>query len=297
VVQIKRQIVTANTRNKVTYGNNNGKKTVTVHQTGNTNNGADAQAHANLQSKGNSRSASWHYSVDDKEAIQSFEDDAQCWAAGDGRGPGNLHSIHVELCINSDGDYNKTLENGAELVKHLLDKHGLSINDVKQHYDWSGKNCPAQLRANKDGISWSDFLSMVQGTKISSAPKTDVKSETIEKGSYKANLKVDGKWGNSTTTALQKALDTKVDGIISDQLSNSITTAFYGTTIDFGNGKRGSMVIKALQRKIGSKADGLIGPNTIGALQNYLDTPYDKKLSRPSVVVKELQRRLNAGTF
>ncbi len=133
------------------------------------------------------------------------------------------------------------------------------------------------------------------------APKTQVKSSTTKKTSNKskpkANLKVDGKWGNSTTKALQKALGTTQDGIISDQVHNSVTNAFYGTTIDFGNGKKGSMVIKALQRKIGSNVDGLLGPNTVGRLQQHLGTPHDKKLSRPSAVVKELQRRLNAGTF
>lgn len=163
-VAIKRQIVSDSVANKRTYGNGNKKRTITVHQTGNTNKGADAQAHANIQSKLNPRQASWHYSVDDKEIIQSFEDSAQCWHAGDGEGNGNLHSISIELCINSDGDYKKTLENGAKLVKHLIDKYGLDIGDVKQHYDWSGKNCPAQLRANKDGISWKDFLEMVNGS-------------------------------------------------------------------------------------------------------------------------------------
>lgn len=95
----------------------------------------------------------------------------------DGRGPGNLNSIAIELCINSDGDYKKTLENGAELVRHLLDKHNLSINDVKQHNDWYPKNCPAQLRAEKDGISWDDFLRMVEGKSIK-PPKKKVKSDS-----------------------------------------------------------------------------------------------------------------------
>lgn len=180
MVNIKRQIVPGSIASRVTYGNGNKKRTVTVHQTGNTSRGAGAQAHANLQSNGNARNASWHYQVDDKEIIQSFEDDAQCFHAGDGRGNGNLHSVSVEICINSDADYRKSVENGAKLVKHLLDKHGLSINDVKQHYDWSRKNCPAQIRANKDGISWEDFLNMVEGVKVAPAPKQETKSVTTK---------------------------------------------------------------------------------------------------------------------
>ena len=44
--------------------------------------GADAQVHANLQSRGNPRKASWHYQIDDKQVIQSFLDTTRCWHAG-----------------------------------------------------------------------------------------------------------------------------------------------------------------------------------------------------------------------
>uniref|UniRef100_UPI0024095D68 peptidoglycan recognition protein family protein n=1 Tax=Gracilibacillus dipsosauri TaxID=178340 RepID=UPI0024095D68 len=157
MVNIKQMIVPDNLAKRVTYGGTNKKQYITVHQTGNTSKGADAGAHARLQANGNSRNASWHYQVDDKEIIQSFEDSAQCWHAGDGRGQGNLNSIGIELCINSDGDYKKTLEKGAELVRHLMAKYNIPISNIKQHNHWSGKNCPAQIRAGKEGISWNDF--------------------------------------------------------------------------------------------------------------------------------------------
>lgn len=114
------------------------------------------------------------------------------------------------------------------------------------------------------------------------------------KATAKANLKVDGKWGSATTKALQKALGTPQDGIISNQSKNSVTESLYGG-VTYGKG--GSVVIRALQKKVGAKQDGLLGPATVRALQRYLGTVQDGKLSRPSLVVKELQRRLNAGTF
>ncbi|WP_208587945.1 N-acetylmuramoyl-L-alanine amidase family protein [Gracilibacillus suaedae] len=135
----------------------------------------------------------------------------------------------------------------------------------------------------------------VFGLNKSKKPAKPIQSKSKQK--EKEFLTVDGKWGTETTYELQKALGTIADGIISDQLRNTITEALYGSTIDFGNGKKGSLAIKALQSKIGANVDGLLGPNTIGRLQKYLGTVYDKKLSRPSLVVKELQRRLNKGTF
>lgn len=56
----------------------NPRTSVTVNETDNSSLGADAQAHAKLQSDGIVRQASWHIQVDDTEAIRSYPDEAQC---------------------------------------------------------------------------------------------------------------------------------------------------------------------------------------------------------------------------
>lgn len=188
MVLLKKQIVSNALKSKVGYNGTNGRKFITVHQTGNTSTGANAQAHADIQSRGNTRKAGWHYSVDDSLAIQSFEDTAQLWHCGDGRGNGNLNSIGIELCINADGNYKKTLENGAELVKLLMDRHNIPIENVRQHWHWSGKNCPAQIRANKDGIDWNDFLAMVKGKKVEPIKEA---ATPVSKNAYDGNSVVD----------------------------------------------------------------------------------------------------------
>jgi len=153
-----------------------------------------------------------------------------------------------------------------------------------------------KIRDNLNGYA-KDLVDALTNNK-SVKPKTKVKSvSTPERSEPSTNLTVDGKWGNATTEAMQIALGTVVDGYISDQLSNAVTKAMYGSTVKFGKGTKGSLVIKALQRLIGAKVDGLLGPQTIRQLQRYLGTVQDGVLSRPSLVVKEMQRRLNAGTF
>src|SRR5699024_2918427 len=149
---------------------------------------------------------------------------------------------------------------------------------------------PARSVAEYFGIS-----SESKPSKPASKPSKKPAPTKPSKPSYKANLAVDGKWGEGTTKALQKALGTPSDGILSGQLRNNVTEALYGNTAKFGGG--GSVVIRALQRKLGVKADGLLGPATVKALQKRLGTKQDGKLSRPSLAVKEMQRRLNAGTF
>src|SRR5690625_2376999 len=139
-LKIRKNIVAPSLAKKVTYGGTNGKKFITIHETDNTRKGADADAHSRLQASGNSRNASWQWQVDDKEAVQSFEHTTQCWAAGDGRGDGNLNSIHIEICVNSDGDFKKAVANAVELTKIIMKDENISANNVVQHNYWSGKN-------------------------------------------------------------------------------------------------------------------------------------------------------------
>lgn|SRR5699024_8929955 len=114
-------------------------------------------------------------------------------------------------------------------------------------------------------------------------------------GKKTSNMSIDGKWGVDVTKGLQRVFGTPVDGKLSGQSSNPVTRALYSNTASFGSG--GSVVIRAMQKKLGVTADGLLGPATIRALQKRMGTPVDGKLSKVSPMVKELQKRLNKGTF
>lgn len=116
MVVIRKKLVADAQAAKVTYGKGNAKKYSVVHETDNDRSGADA--HARLQYNGNSRDASWHLTVDDKEAVQSFENTWKCWAAGNSTG--NNQGIQVEICVNSDGNYTKAIQNAAELVAKIM---------------------------------------------------------------------------------------------------------------------------------------------------------------------------------
>jgi len=135
---------------------------ITVHDTANTSAGADAKAHAAYLKKNPPASeASWHFTVDDKVIYQHLPLNENGWHAGDGaNGPGNRQSIGIEICENRDGNRAQAEKNAAWLVAKLLKDYGLGLDRVKQHYDWSGKNCPRVLRGRKDG--WKNFLAAVE---------------------------------------------------------------------------------------------------------------------------------------
>lgn len=151
---MKNQLVTHTTK---IYDGVNRCTSVTVHETANSKPGADAQAHADLQTSGNVRQASWHVQVDDKESIRSYPDTAQCWHGGTREAAES--SIAVEICVNSDGDYDQAFENAAEVVRDLRRKHGIGRSKVYDHAHWTGKDCPSKMRA---AGRWKEFLDLTE---------------------------------------------------------------------------------------------------------------------------------------
>lgn len=134
---------------------------ITIHETANTERGANAEAHAkylyNQATQGTFRTASWHFTVDDKQIYQHLPTNENGWHAGDGNGPGNRESIGIEIAVNQDGDYNKALENAKRLAGYLMNKEGIPASNIVKHQHWSGKKCPDIM------ISRGNFAGFVQG--------------------------------------------------------------------------------------------------------------------------------------
>lgn len=151
---------------KVRPGDVRQKKWVVIHETGNSSKGADAKNHStylkNL-AKANTTYVSWHYTVDDHEIYHHIPDNEIAYHASDGRveGGGNMASIGIEICVNSDGNFDKARDNAAWLTAKLLKENNLTISAVKQHHDFApdGKNCPQTIR---DKGLWNNFLQAVQ---------------------------------------------------------------------------------------------------------------------------------------
>ncbi|MFY9175197.1 MAG: N-acetylmuramoyl-L-alanine amidase [Peptococcia bacterium] len=161
MIPIKVDLIPVGRRNRPGYKLT--PKYITIHDTANPGKGADAAAHA-AYVKGSAAASipsSWHFTVDDKVIYQHLPLTENGWHCGDGtNGPGNRQSIGVEICENSDGNRAQAEANAAWLTAKLLRDYGLVIGAVKQHYDWSGKNCPNVLRGRKNG--WAGFLAAVE---------------------------------------------------------------------------------------------------------------------------------------
>lgn len=149
------------------YSSGNDIKYIVVHDTGNTGAGANAMAHYNYFGGGD-RQASAHYFVDESNIVQIIEDWNAAWHCGDGHGAygiTNHNSIGIEICINSDGNYNKAVSNAIDLVKAKMKEYNVPLERVVRHYDASRKNCPASMSTN-GWAKWNWFKSQLSGSVI-----------------------------------------------------------------------------------------------------------------------------------
>jgi N-acetylmuramoyl-L-alanine amidase len=134
-------------------------ETITIHNTGNPRSTARAERNW-LVSPQNSRQASYHIVIDDKETIECLPLNEVAWHAGDGRGNGNMKSIGIEIC--ESGDYAKTLERATELVAKMLRERRWGTDRLRRHWDWSKKICPRLMYDNGTWKGWTDFMSKVE---------------------------------------------------------------------------------------------------------------------------------------
>ncbi|MFE8704143.1 N-acetylmuramoyl-L-alanine amidase family protein [Cytobacillus sp. FJAT-54145] len=130
---------------------------ITIHETANTAKGANDLAHARLQYNGNRRQASWHLQVDEDSCYQSLPFNEAGIHAGDGvNGKGNRKSIGIEICVNSDGDFEKAIHNASKVVAKLMKQFNIPSHKIVPHKHWSGKNCPARLLNGR----WQEFINI-----------------------------------------------------------------------------------------------------------------------------------------
>lgn len=176
MVNIIQKIVPQGRKTRPAYSNP--CRFITIHNTGNSSAGANAKSHANYLFNLDS-AISWHYTVDDKEIYQHIPDNETAWHAGDGtNGTGNRQSIGIEICMNSDGELLKATDNATELTAYLMKKHGIPLENVKQHNFWSGKNCPSEIRAGRP-YGWDTFLRKVES--FMSENKIETAEQALDK--------------------------------------------------------------------------------------------------------------------
>lgn len=109
------------------------------------------------------RGASAHYFVDDKSIWQCVLEKDSAWHCGTKgkyyNNARNNNSIGIEMCCYKNNGKldisNATINNTIELVKDIMKRYNIPVENVVRHYDVTRKVCPAPF-VNNDS-RWVDF--------------------------------------------------------------------------------------------------------------------------------------------
>lgn len=129
---------------------------LTVHNTSNTNRGANAKAHSRFVREkgfyvlpsGKTNHVSWHYTVDDTRVIKHLPVNERAIHAGNGNGV----SLGIEICMHAGIDQNAANERAARLIAVLMHDLKIPKANIRSHKSWTGKSCPTLLLSKFDGF-------------------------------------------------------------------------------------------------------------------------------------------------
>lgn len=223
----------------------------------------------------------WHFEYFPDEDRYRSSTASTGGIAVDGKmGPSTITALQKAVGVTADGKL------GPNTVKALQTK----LKAMGHKIAVDGDLGPATIRAMQTFIMGAKLADGILGPNTIRALQNYLNSGgkfviNRPKPAPSTKLTVDGKWGDSTTKALQKALGVTQDG----KLGPATYTALQKKLVAMGHkiavdGEMGPATIKALQTYLlgGSKADGKIGPETVKGLQNYLNSGGTFVLVRPT---------------
>ncbi len=227
----------------------------------------------------NDDQTSFHYAVDDQEAVQGIPEDRNAWHASDGlSGKGNREGIAIEICYSKSGGekFKKAEENAVQLTASILKRYGWGIDRVTKHQDYGNhKYCPH--RTLEEG--WDSFLNRVSialGSSNSSdgVPSTDVLKndqvlqwQKVMNQVYRCNLALDGSFGpDSKAKANQYQLHYTVPTMKNEYVrfvQQRLKNLGYSLSIDGSFGPDMYKKVKQFQKDRSLKVDGWVGKDTV----------------------------------
>lgn len=247
---------------------------VTIHNAGTPGRGANADAHARNQ-KNNCDAAvnGWHFTVDEREIVRSIPEDEI--AEHSGRRAGNDTTVGIEICDNVDGDIRGATDAAAELAAWLLKRRGHAVavwkQNIFQHNDWSGKDCPAHIRRGNP-YGWAEFVAKVNahlssgGQGPAALPQAGAGGNTGNGASGTA-----GGGDGPGTWALSRVLRLVSPFMRGDDVLTVQTVlglrGFSPGSCDGIFGAKTRVAVVAFQKAHGLVADGVVGPKTCAALR------------------------------
>ncbi len=239
---------------------------IVVHNTANDASADQEIRYMNKSQAEGGRQTSFHYAVDDIEAVQGLPENRNGWHAGDGgNGKGNREGIAIEICYSKSGGerFIKAEQNAVELIVDILKRYGWGIEKITKHQDYSGKYCPHRTL----DMGWDRFINMIKEklNEISKPIVTPSANNNI--GFLYANYN-----GNSIVDALKSI------GVDSS-FSNRTKLANINSITDYkGTPEQNATLLKLLKQgkiKVNDSGNTNTSSNTNSSNTSYLKANYN----------------------
>ena len=268
----------------------NKPKYIVIHETDNFRVGANGLTHATAQFKGH-LNTSVHFYCGDDGVYQVADYTSSCWSIGKTYSntrpvmdATNYNVISIEICVNADGNYTIARDNAIALTKFLMGDLGITEDRVIRHYDAKGKYCPRKMM--DDPSLWVDFKNQI-GSKVQPTPSP------IQPTPISEYYRVGRDWQNGICIGQIGAFK---------DLENAKRVCSVGYNVYDG---QGSIVYTSIPTPIPTPpkpqpqvtqiiADGYWGTNTTLRLQQFFGTPQDGIISKPSMLIKKIQKAVGA---
>jgi hypothetical protein len=144
---------------------------ITIHNTANSDPGANAAMHAGYVKGADARrrKVSWHFTVDDKRVFKHLPSNEKAFHAGSGNG----RSVAIEVCENRGIDKAACIDRAALLTAVMMEAYNIPRERVVPHKSWTGKDCPRVLLREPGGFDafrdraarWLDELRPAGGSR------------------------------------------------------------------------------------------------------------------------------------
>lgn len=191
-------------------------KAIVIHWTANSDKGADAVANRNYFNN-SGVAVSTHYIVDDRQVVQCLPENEMAYHVGAKQYkpralellssyPNNC-TIGIEMCVNKDGNFQKTYEFTVSLVSEILQRYGWQVDRLWRHYDITGRHCPGFFVDDGTAVQYG-FKSATGGWEKF---KQDVLKGGIEVGKF---IDLEGHWAQEVVERAHKL------GLVSGRTEN-----------------------------------------------------------------------------
>ncbi len=168
-----------------------------------------------VDKKGKPIYASAHYIVDSTCIVQCLPDDEVAFHVGSNKylkdglrimgdtGSANYVSIGIEMCVNSDGDFNITRTQTIELTNFLANKYNIERINILRHFDITAKVCPKMMIDNSIWNSFLDEVFMVNQNYLVIASRLNIRKGpgtsfntvgSLNRGEFITAVETTGKW-------------------------------------------------------------------------------------------------------